>query len=527
MHMTVERVSYMHDEDILALMDDIKHHFHPNQKEDEAQIQAAIKSVRLESVQSHTYDAANRIAAASIKQGDDTYKVRLNFEKNKVSCSCEEPNWCTHRIAVIFNLYLQYYSLTDWIGEWRRMETEQMQDKLADRTPAAWNNTLSQLMNPIRVIGLNENPAVFIHKFSLLDQRAAVLSPFEWEWKPVFNLYYRLHALEAAWPYLYYHLDNPENSFSYGKWYVKNWLSEQFGKIEDSLQSLSSKRQLFELDPFYEELRELVRTFMVEEKGLYMERFRLYRTIWQSLFTQKSMREKELTLLEKTDSPITQPLFAFFHIMDQQYEALEKATASITLDKVGVWFPLADVAEYEDDMEALAIIMQAISPFIPDYSRQYVARSQRAMFARRIDGLLELASFPESEREKMFSYYGDAGVDVYADFLVERERYKEWAALMHRYRVPHEVAEAGGLKLALKEDPAAVFPLLHLYAMKFIDERNRQSYRRAVNIFKKMKNGAKRSGKHEFWNEYLEKIREKNRRLRALMEEIEKGNLTL
>lgn len=527
MHMTVERVSYMHEDELLAFMEDIKHAFRPNQPDHAAQIQSAITAVRLDNVQSYTYDGANRIATASIMQDDHTYKVQVNFGLNKVSCSCGEPNWCRHRVTIIFHLYLQYHSLTDWIGEWRRMETEQMMHKIADRTPAAWNTTLYQLMNPIRVIGLNENPAVFIHKFSLLDQKAVALSPYEWEWKPVFDLYYRLHALDAAWHYLYYHLGNPENSFSYGKWYVKNWLAEQFNKIEDALHSLSSKRQLFELDPFYEELRKLVRTFMIEEKGLFIERFRLYRTFWQSLFTQKSMREKELALLEEINAPITQPLFAFFHIMDQQYDALEKATTTMTLDKVGAWFPLADVAEYEDDMEALAIIMQAISPFIRDYSTQYVARSERAMFARRIDGLLEMANFPETERERMFSYYGDAGVDVYADFLVERERYKEWAALMHRYRVPHEIAEAGGLKLALKEDPAAVLPLLHLYATKFIDERNRQSYRRAVNIFKKMKNGAKRSGKHEFFNEYIERIREKNRRLRALMEEIEKGNLTL
>ena len=46
----------------------------------------------------------------------------------------------------------------------------------------------------------------------------------------------------------------------------------------------------------------------------------------------------------------------------------------------------------------------------------------------------------------MFSYYGETGVDVYADFLVERGRFREWAALMHRYRVVYEVAEAGGLK---------------------------------------------------------------------------------
>ena len=117
----------------------------------------------------------------------------------------------------------------------------------------------------------------------------------------------------------------------------------------------------------------------------------------------------------------------------------------------------------------LPIIMQHLLPFIGDYLVQTVPVSQRPAFVRKIDGLLEAADFPEDEREKMFSYYGETGVDVYADFLVERERFQEWAALMHRYRVSYEVAEAGGLKIALAIDPAAVLPLLHIYATGFVE----------------------------------------------------------
>ena len=63
--------------------------------------------------------------------------------------------------------------------------------------------------------------------------------------------------------------------------------------------------------------------------------------------------------------------------------------------------------------------------------------------------------------------------------------------------------------------------------MGFIKEKNRHSYRRAVKLFKKMKAGSKKSGKADFWNQYIDTVREKNRRLRALMEEMEKGNLNL
>lgn len=526
MHMIVERVSYLHEDELMELMNDIKHSLRPNVQEEAQIVQKAITFVRRGAVDSYLYDSANRLAVATIVD-EDEFTVRMAFDNKDITCTCHKPDWCAHRVAVIFHLYLQFHSLTDWTGDWRRMETEQMALKIADRTPSAWNNTLSQLMNPIRIIGLNENPAVFIHKFSLIEQNATSLYPFEWEWKPLFDIYYRLHAMEAAWPYIHYHLGDEANSFSYGKWYVRNWVTEQFGKIQDAVSSLATKPKLFETDPFYDELKNLVRTLTLEQAGLFDERFRLYRTIWQHLFSQKLARENEQAVLEKYDSTEIHPLLAFFYIIGGQYDKLEKQTESISLTNFAKWLPLADVAEHEDEIEALSIIMHALLPFIRDQLIHTVRRSERADFVRKIDGLLEAAQFPENVREKMFSYYGETGVDVYADFLVERERYNEWAALMHRYRVPYEIANAGGLKLALKTDPASALPLLHLYAMNFIEERNRQSYRRAVSIFKKMKAASKKSGKHDFWNRYVDSVREKYRRLRALMEEMEKGNLNL
>lgn len=526
MQMTVERVSSIHEDELMGFMDHIKRTFRPDRETDAAFMKRAVSAIRRNPIDTYTYYEAERTAVASIQAGE-TYTVRLLFDEQTTTCSCKQPNWCVHRVIVIFHLYLQYHSLTDWIGEWRRMETEQMKLEMNERTPKSWNDTLSQLMNPIRIIGLNENPAIFIHKFSLIDQKAKSLAPFEWEWKPIFELYYRLHALEAAWPYIFYHLGDSENSFSYGKWYVKNWLTEQFEIIEEATDSLGSKRQLFEVDPFYDDLRNNIRTFTLEQEGLFTERFRLYRTYWLTLFQQKGLRSEEQSILQNLTSPNKYPLCAFFYIIEQDYGALKQSTTHITDESFSHWFSLADIAEYEDDSEALSILMHALLPFIRQYLTKSVAQSKREVFVRRLDGLLESAHFSEEEREKMFSYYGSAGVYVYADFLIERERFREWAALMHRYRVSYDIVEASGLKIALREQPSAVLPLLHLYAMNFIKERNRQSYRRAVNIFKKMKNGAKKAGKHDFWNQYVETIQEKNRRLRALMEEMEKGNLRL
>jgi hypothetical protein len=526
MHMTVERVSYMHEHQIIDLMDELTHSLRPGVPDEALQVRRAVTLVRNGAVQSYTYESSNETAIAIIN-GVETEEVRLSFVRNNADCTCGQDGWCSHRTAVVFHLYSQYHSLTDWLHEWRRTETQQMALSISDRTPEAWTDVLTRLTNTLRTIGLSENPAVFIHEFSLIDQKAVPLSPFEWEWKPLFDVYYRLHALDAAWPYVYAHLGEDESSFSYGKWYVQNWLTEQLGKLHDSVSSIGAKPKLFQADAFHDRLKEIVRTFALGNSGLFEQRFRVYRTFWQQIFLEKTSRDAELSILQADNSEEATILVAFFFILQENHEQLEELVKRVTAKNCAEWLPLADLADRDDDMASLAIIMRALLPYIGEYLSQDVPLSRRSPFVRKIDGLLEAADFPEDERESMYAHYGQAGVDVYADFLVERERFHEWAALMHRYNVSYDVAEAGGLKIALTADPASVMPLLHTYAMGFIKEKNRHSYRRAVRLFKKMKAGSKKSGKTEFWNRYIDTVREKNRRLRALMEEMEKGNLSL
>ncbi|MHA6259018.1 SWIM zinc finger family protein [Sporosarcina sp. CAU 1771] len=526
MHMIVERVSYLHEGEIEELMNKIKHSLRPDEPSEALLVQRAVTLVRNGAVSSYTYEASRNTAIASIR-GVDTVDVNLFFATMNTSCSCGYNEWCSHRIAVIFHLYLQHHSLTDWLHEWRRIETEQMVLKIADRSPGSWNDVLVKLMQPIRAIELEENPAVFIHKFSLIEQKAIPLFPFEWEWKPLFDVYYRLQALDAAWPYVYAHLGDDSSSFSYGKWYVKNWITDQLGKLLDSVVAISSKPRLFQTDAFHKELQVMVRTFTLSHTGLFPQRFQIYKSFWQNLFTENPLRKAELEILQSSDEQESHVLIAFFQLLQDEDANLTETVQHVDAENFSNWLALADFAESDDRIDSLEIIMRSLLPFIGDYLAQHVPLSKRPSFVRKIDGLLEATDFPEADRESMFSFYGQAGLDVYADFLVERERFKEWAALMHRYNVSYELAEAGGLKVALLNDPAAVLPLLHTYAAVFINEKNRQSYRRAVKVFKKMKAGAKKSGKADFWNRYIDAVRTKNRRLRALMEEMEKGNLNL
>ncbi|MCM3636506.1 hypothetical protein M3152_02150 [Sporosarcina luteola] len=525
MHMSVERVSYLHEREIDECMNMIKHSFRPDVQGEAHVIRKAVSLVRKGVL--HNFRFSQDATAIEVLIADETEEfVTLSLSMTEASCTCDEDDWCAHKIAVVFHLYSQLHSLTEWLHDWQRRETEQMALTVSERTPEAWNDVLYRLAAPLREIGPSDNPNVFIHESSLMDQKVIPLSPFEYEWKPLFELFYRLHLLEAGWSFAHGHLEEA-NHFTYRQWQVKMWLNEQIEKLRDIGKALGKNPRLFETDAFYTALKKQVREFVLRNKGLFEVRLEIYAIMWEFLYKDTAAQETELAYLLDDDSVDAAFFAAYFNLTKGDEETLAKIAERAGGELVGHWLPLADLAAEMEDPGSLTVIMNTIYPHIGDFFGRISFSTDRYHFIRKIDGLLEEAHFPESRREELFMIYGEDGVSAFGDFLIERERFAEWAALMHRFNIPYDGLEPDTLKFVLANDPASVMPLLHTYAMRFIQEKNRHSYRRAVRLFKSMKAGAKKSGKADFWNRYIDTVREQYRRLRALSEEMEKGNLNL
>lgn len=526
MHMSVERFAYLHERELDEWMNRIKVSFLPDEQDESAQIRKAVSLVRKGAFFDFRFSLDATVLIATVTdEGEQTVKLAPSSVP-PTACTCDKENWCVHKIAAVFHLYSQFHSLTEWLHDWQRRETEQMALTVSARTPEAWNDVLYKLTKPLREIGPGDNPNVFLHENSVMDQKVIPLSPFEWEWKPLFELFYRLHLLDAGWSFAQGHLEQA-NHVTYRQWQVKMWLNEQIGKLRDIGKSLTKKPRLFETDEFYKALNVQVRDFVLRNEGLFEVRLELYAIMWEFLYKDIASQDQELARLLEDDSVDAAFFAAYFNLMNGDEETLATIAARAGGEHVGHWLPLADLAAEMEDSGSLSVIMDTIYPHIGDYFKRITFSNDRYHFIRKIDGLLEEADFPETRREELFMIYGEDGVSAFGDFLIERERFAEWAALMHRFNVPYDGLEPDTLKFVLANDPAAVMPLLHTYAMRFIQEKNRHSYRRAVRLFKNMKAGAKKSGKVDFWNRYIDTVREQYRRLRALSEEMEKGNLNL
>src|SRR5690606_16563801 len=249
MHMSVERVSYLHEREIEESMNRIKHTFRPDVSDESTVIRKAVSLVRKGAFRNFRFSTDATAIQVFL---DDEFEefVTLPLTMTDGFCTCDQGEWCAHQISVVFHLYAQFHSLTEWLHDWQRRETEQMVLTVSERTPEAWNDVLYKLTRPLREIGPSDNPNVFIHESSLMDQKVIPLSPFEWEWKPLFELFFRLHPRDAGWSFARDHLEGAKQ-FTYRQWQVKMWINEQIAKLRGSGRALAKKPRLFETDAFY------------------------------------------------------------------------------------------------------------------------------------------------------------------------------------------------------------------------------------------------------------------------------------
>lgn len=525
--MLVEQISNIYDQEIIEFMHEIERLFQANDPNQAAVIRKAVSLVRMDAVTSCRFSENEQAVMANIT-GTESEVSRLSFTMQEAYCTCTSTRWCSHRIALIFYLYSNTHSLSDWLHDWRlEVRSEPQTLRLQQRTPEHWWDVLTEATASFQKLTIKDGANNFLHHYDFIEKRIKPLEPFEWEWKPLFRLYYKVRLLSASWPFLTSTLQDSTAAFSYGKWHIRSWLSEQIHQLQDALDGIQTRQALFEQEPFFTFLKSILRQFAVYSTGLFEQRFLIYRAFWESLFVVPKFRVEELQLLQQERTGESTIFIGYLTLLLNDEQPLIELVQHNNDVQLEQWIVLAKFAATEKKYELLTIIIRKVLPHIAHYYREELPAYSQNAFASSMDELLALAQIEDEVREQLFFSYGESAVFSYANFLVDRERFVDWAALLHRFQVPFDRIESEVLKNALAKDPLATFPLLHFYALTFIEEKNRHSYRKAVQIFKRMRTAAKRIGENDFWNRYIQQVRATNRRLRALSEEMDRGSLEL
>lgn len=497
-------------------METISDDLHPSIKEDEELVRRASFSVRNGTVSSLSYDPYEHVLTAKVQDVNPVI-VTIYLLDEQVKCNCPESRLCRHSLAVIFSLYMQKFSLSEWLQEWRSKKTEQLSMLSNERTPESWNAIVQSAFDAVSSDWSWKERYYIDNSIMKMKQKLKKYRPFEREWQPIYDIYTRTMLIR-----LLFESDEELNESMF-----RSSIQADIEEMQHQLLNLSNKPRLFAADAFYDALVLHVRYIVYDFEAMIDLRFNLLHAFWVILFSEKTRREEEFSYLNELKGFNNDLFRAFFCVLLKKKDELQLITEKVHASNMPEWMHLAKLAKEQDDLTSLTTILYAIRPHIFDYVNSHLSAWNRSLFVSKLYELYKFIDIPDAEREQLFWQFGTFGVRAYSDFLIEQSRFKDWVALHHRFESTLDYAESCGMKTVIQEAPETVLPFYHVLAVSEVRERNRHNYKQAVRIWKKMKSAAKKSGKTDYWNHYVSEIQLKYKRLRALQEEIQKGNLPL
>lgn len=519
-----EQQSFIQDQ-----LEQVARALHPSVTEDDELIRRALFAIRNKSVIFERFIPTSHVLVATV-QDVRPMEVTVDFHHGKIHCHCPHEDWCRHKVSVLLSLSQYFDSVQNWAAAWRAKKGVQLHLLASERTPDSWVNMVNEVMTHL----LKEGQYLDSYLLSnIADTALAKLqkhTPYEREWQPIYKLFIEVGVLSNIWEHL-----NRTDSPMYSN-YFEHFFDKRLTNIQNSMHEISGVSRLFATDPFFDRLQLMVREFLLERSSQFSRRMNVYLLFWNTVFIEKRRAEEELEILTKlTDDPATNPNLSgdvplqiiqnVFYILLKQDNSLKENLQVIQFDYLEVYNGLAKFAFAQNQQQAGELILKAVLPYLHSFIHEQLKPTDRQMYVRHVSMIYENIALTEQEELMLYSAFGTYGIQPYSNYLLKTKRYDDWAALHQLYPSSIAYLESSGLKEVLEEAPHVTLPLYHYYALQEIEQKTRMNYKQAVRIWKMMKSAAKKSGKTNFWSDYIETIREQNKRLRALQEELEKGNL--
>ena len=453
--------------------------------------------VRNQAVTFTDYNTQSLTLTAAINDVS-TFHVQIFLANQTVSCTCLQ-GVCRHRVAALLALYQYNDSVQQFLETWR-MPPPTL------RTPEAWR----RLAYDIVVHNTQEEHHFEGYNLHYAKQRmmqeAMRHRPFEREWAPLFELFMEMHIVYMLWERL---LETKSRSFHSGRPAFTKLLDNWATTCCDLMDVVGHGPRLFALDPFIDAIITCSRKFITTFTTHAVTRLTVYEHAIRVLAPHDFLAERDIFSHPSTDALMT--------IYAQEGElALDDIDVELALYFLGM-----EATQHTPYAKALiAHLLPQLKDFIA--SLPLFSREEHAL---AIYDIMLNASMDEEQEAELFLAFGTAGLRPYSHFLLRKGRYDDWVGLHILYPSSLAYATACGLQELAKLSPKHTLPIYHYYAMQEIDGKSRAHYKSAVRILRAMRTAAKRSGQQAYFNDYIDTLQHEYKRLRALQEELEKGNL--
>jgi hypothetical protein len=210
----------------------------------------------------------------------------------------------------------------------------------------------------------------------------------------------------------------------------------------------------------------------------------------------------------------------FLLTQDQEtWELLREAAAGFDVRPDDLYPFLSDLAEAEQ-WQRLVDWLAEISPLLTGYRR---------------DGLTQYAVYWETALEQLpdsepLMWQTLAGMlpysrDIYEEALLAHAKWREWMDYhLSAGREPLDF-RVSVFQPIEKHAPEMLLPFYHQAVERYVIQKNRDSYKAAVKLLKRLFKLYKKTKQESRWELFLGAFTDRHSRLRALQEELRKGKL--
>ncbi|MCZ8512536.1 SWIM zinc finger family protein [Paenibacillus filicis] len=467
--------------------------------------------------------------------GSEVYEVKVDLEKlRRSSCDCPFGGYCKHIAAVLFQacedmgfapeeLLLPSGRKANAPTVHRKQNLLPPQEK---GSAAEWRQFFGELLN---VGGYRLGQAVtpmFRRTMEQLMQAAA-------GWQPSVRQVYALHAclflldqLDELYRnqirYSYAYFDLRDQVFeARDEWtqellsIAEEWTSEQLkGLSRDALEELTDA--LFEAA--------FPRASGPVHWGL------IYSTFWLHVLSRtkgsEALSAREMSRLDEEASRETASVYRkemlnhalLLHLVQagKDQEAMELAEERLGNARAADFFAITDYLVMEEEWERLLLWVRWLQPVAVNASP-----SQLRTYFGYWEQVKARLPMEEEWKETVLGMLPDS-YGYYSDYLLKSEHYQAWVDLNLLLEVQPLSVPNAILKSIESSQRELLLPWYHHSVEALVAEKNRDAYKRAVRVLRKLQPIYKRLKRQDRWEAYIGYLVKRYARLRAFQEELRK-----
>ena len=493
--------------------------------------QGAVKNIKLE-----------QDAITATVQDVMVVKVKLDLNIPHLSeCSCPAEGYCRHVMAVFFQLLSYESSVSQWVEEWRQPLKDVKaakswgMAKAKDLLKAAgllkpdytmWTTTFRESFDEIMSGNGDPNPYLIPELFEVYSRRMRAGAPMKREWR---NLYLLIGSVVSFVKLIELSRDLGHNENQVNRHY-RHLFQNIMDDVTELSQTMAVQSMPFAFDEFIEKLKDESIALLHTDYTIEFDRTYFYCLLWTRLFKKKNWREEQVELLAclpEKSFPVTLALIHLNTMLrnDDTAHSLIKTCGPEITPYFFYWLELMETGKDWQRME----------PYIVEF----VARLRP--YLSGLDDFYKCRDFMRMALSEMITFCGEAGrLDLfekallemlpysfheYDEFLFEKKDFEKWLDLQTYLGGNVGSLSSSQIKILQIENPATLLPLYHQAIQAHIDGKNREQYREAVRKLKKLRTLYKKLKRVDEWEQFLELLLARTKRLRAFHEECKRGKL--